>query len=165
MSVSPRKKIRQQDRKALSKKTPACAATRQNKQSKTGQKTRLLIHMPTLSKGAKNSDLTKLPRPDEIAGGFLITYCSIRKHPSVIGRQFRRRSAFLAGKGVRSNFIRRKYSRKIQGGIQVLVKWMGLESAENSWEPVATLVEAPDLLREFLTTTSRVLAPEVLSLL
>jgi Chromo (CHRromatin Organisation MOdifier) domain len=56
--------------------------------------------------------------------------------------------------------------KKVQSGIQVLVKWMGFESAENSWEPIETLVEdAPDLLRDFLTTTSSVLAPDVLSLL
>jgi Integrase core domain/Chromo (CHRromatin Organisation MOdifier) domain len=38
--------------------------------------------------------------------------------------------------------------REVRGQVQVLVKWMGFDEGENTWEPVTTILEdAPDLLR------------------
>jgi Chromo (CHRromatin Organisation MOdifier) domain len=56
--------------------------------------------------------------------------------------------------------------REVRGQVQVLVKWMGFDEGENTWEPVTTILEdAPDLLREFLEITSSALASNVRAIL
>jgi hypothetical protein len=56
--------------------------------------------------------------------------------------------------------------REVRGQVQVLVKWMGFDEDENTWEPVTTILEdAPDLLREFLEITSSALASKVRAML
>jgi Chromo (CHRromatin Organisation MOdifier) domain len=56
--------------------------------------------------------------------------------------------------------------REVRGQVQVLVKWMGFDKGENTWEPVALILEdAPDLLREFLEITSSALASKVRAML
>jgi hypothetical protein len=52
--------------------------------------------------------------------------------------------------------------RVVHGQIQVLIKWMGFDEAENTWEAVTTILEdAPDLLRDFLEVSSSGLASQV----
>lgn len=56
--------------------------------------------------------------------------------------------------------------REVRGQVQVVVKWMGFDEGENTWEPVTTILEdAPDLLREFLEITSSALASNVRAML
>jgi Chromo (CHRromatin Organisation MOdifier) domain len=56
--------------------------------------------------------------------------------------------------------------REVRGQVHVLVKWMGFDEGENTWEPVTTILEdAPDLLREFLEITSSALSSKVRAML
>jgi hypothetical protein len=48
--------------------------------------------------------------------------------------------------------------KEVRGQIQVLIKWIGFDEAENTWEPVTTVLEdAPD----FLEVSSSALASQV----
>jgi Chromo (CHRromatin Organisation MOdifier) domain len=58
------------------------------------------------------------------------------------------------------------YLREVRGQVHVLVKWMGFDEVENTWEPVTTILEdTPDLLREFLEITSSALVFKVRAML